>query len=80
MGAARQILVEAQNKTGVLAEVAAMIGDSDANIEQVSVLDRHEDGTVLNFLLQVKDRIHLARIMRNIKKMPNVVRVLRDSA
>lgn len=75
-----QIQVEALNKTGVLAEVAAMIGDSDSNIEQVSVLDRHEDGTVLNFLLQVKDRIHLARIMRNIKKMPNVLRVLRDSA
>ena len=73
-----QIQVEAVNKTGVLAEVAAMIGDSDSNIEQVAVIDRHEDGTVLNFLLQVKDRIHLARIMRNIKKMPNVLRVLRD--
>jgi RelA/SpoT family (p)ppGpp synthetase len=73
-----QIQVEAVNKTGVLAEVAAMIGDSDSNIEQVAVIDRHEDGTVLNFLLQVKDRIHLARILRNIKKMPNVLRVLRD--
>ena len=75
-----QIQVEALNKTGVLAEVAAMIGDSDSNIEQVSVIDRHEDDTTLNFLLQVKDRIHLARIMRNIKKMPNVLRVTRDSA
>ncbi len=75
-----QIQVEALNKTGVLAEVAAMIGDSDSNIEQVAVIGRHEDGTVLNFLLQVKDRIHIARIMRNIKKMPNVLRVLRDDA
>ena len=75
-----QIQVEALNKTGVLAEVAAMIGDSDSNIEQVAVVDRHEDGTVLNFLLQVKDRIHLARIMRNIKKIPNVLRVMRDGA
>ena len=73
-----QIQVAALNKTGVLAEVAAMIADSDSNIEQVSVIDRHEDGTVLTFLLQVKDRTHLARIMRNIKKMPNVLRVSRD--
>ena len=72
--------MEALNKTGVLAEVAAMIGDTDSNIEQVSVVDRHEDDTVLNFLLQVKDRIHLARVMRNIKNMPNVLRVTRDSA
>jgi (p)ppGpp synthase/HD superfamily hydrolase len=74
-----QIQVEALNKTGVLAEVAAMIADSDSNIEQVSVVDRHEDGTVLTFSLQVKDRVHLARIMRNIRKMPNVLRVSRDS-
>jgi len=75
-----QIQVETLNKTGVLAEVAAMIADSDSNIEQVSVIDRHEDGTVLTFLLQVKDRIHLARIMRKIKQMPNVLRVSRDGA
>jgi GTP pyrophosphokinase len=75
-----QIQVEAQNKTGLLAEVAAVIADSDSNIEQVSVIDRHEDGTILTFLLQVKDRIHLARIMRNIKKMPNVLRVSREGA
>jgi GTP pyrophosphokinase len=75
-----QIQVEALNKTGLLAEVAAMIADSDSNIEQVAVVDRHEDGTVLTFLLQVKDRTHLARIMRNIKQMPGVLRVLRDGA
>ena len=75
-----QIQVEALNRTGVLAEVAAMIADSDSNIEQVEVIDRHEDGTVLIFSLQVKDRIHLARIMRDIKKMPNVLRVSRDGA
>ncbi len=75
-----QIQVEALNKTGLLAEVAATIADSDSNIEQVAVVDRHEDGTVLNFLLQVKDRTHLARIMRNIKRMPSVLRVLRDGA
>ena len=74
------IQVEALNRTGVLAEVAAMIADSDSNIEQVEVIDRHEDGTVLIFSLQVKDRIHLARIMRDIKKMPNVLRVSRDGA
>ena len=75
-----QIQVDTANKTGVLAEVAAMIAYSQSNIEQVSVLDRHEDCTVLTFLIQVKDRIHLAKIMRNVRKMPNVIRITRDSA
>jgi RelA/SpoT family (p)ppGpp synthetase len=75
-----QIQVDTQNKPGVLAEVAATIGDSGSNIEQVSVLGRHEDCSVLSFLLQVKDRHHLAQIMRNVRNMPNVIRVVRDCA
>ena len=75
-----QIQCETRNRTGVLAEVAAMIADSGSNIEQVEVVSRHEDASVLTFLLKVHDRIHLAQIMRNVRKMPNVIRVSRECA
>ncbi len=77
---ASQIQVDTLNKPGVLAEVAATIGDCSSNIEQVSVLGRHEDCSVLSFLLQVRDRKHLAQIMRNVRNMANVVRVARECA
>jgi guanosine-3',5'-bis(diphosphate) 3'-pyrophosphohydrolase len=77
---ASQIHVETLNKPGVLAEVAATIGDAGSNIEQVSVLGRHEDCSVLAFLLQVRDRTHLARIMRGVRNMSSVIRVTRDCA
>jgi GTP pyrophosphokinase len=75
-----QIQCETRNRTGVLAEVAATIADSRSNIEQVEVISRHEDVSVLTFLLQVHDRKHLAEIMRNVRKMPNVIKVSRDCA
>ncbi|MDH3303996.1 MAG: bifunctional (p)ppGpp synthetase/guanosine-3',5'-bis(diphosphate) 3'-pyrophosphohydrolase [Gammaproteobacteria bacterium] len=75
-----QIQIETRNRTGVLAEVAATIADCGSNIEQVAVLGRHDDCSVLTFLLSVKDRSHLAQIMRNVRKMPNVLRVSRDCA
>lgn len=75
-----QIQTDTRNKTGVLAEVAATIADCGSNIEQVEVLGRHEDCSMLSFLLQVRDRKHLAQIMRNVRKMPNVIRVTRDCA
>ena len=75
-----QILVDTVNKTGVLAEVAAVIADSGSNIEEVAVVNRHQDTSAMTFLLQVKDRTHLARIMRNVKNMPNVKSISRDSA
>lgn len=75
-----QIQTDTRNKPGVLAEVAATIGDCGSNIEQVEVLGRHDDCSVLSFLLLVKDRVHLANIMRNVRKMKNVIRVSRDCA
>ncbi len=74
------IHVETVNKPGVLAEVAATIGDARSNIEQVSVLGRHDDCSVLGFLIQVRNRGHLAQIMRGVRNMPNVLRVVRDCA
>ena len=75
-----QIQIETRNRTGVLAEVAATIADCGSNIEQVEVMGRHDDCSLLSFVLSVKDRTHLATIMRNVRKMPNVIRVSRDSA
>ena len=77
---ASQISVETRNKPGVLAEVASTIGDNRSNIEQVSVLGRHEDCSVLSFVLQVRNRQHLAQIIRAVRKMANVMRVTRDCA
>jgi guanosine-3',5'-bis(diphosphate) 3'-pyrophosphohydrolase len=75
-----QIQCETRNRTGVLAEVAATIADSGSNIEQVEVVSRHEDASTLTFLLQVHDRIHLAKIMRSVRTMPNVIKVSRTIA
>jgi guanosine-3',5'-bis(diphosphate) 3'-pyrophosphohydrolase len=75
-----QIQIDTRNKPGVLAEVAATIADCNSNIEQVSVLGRHDDSSVLSFLLLVKDRVHLARIIRSVRNMKNVIRVTRECA
>jgi len=75
-----QISVETKNKPGALAEVASTIADAGSNIEEVSVLGRHEDCSVMAFLLQVRDRKHLAKIMRKVHQMPNVIRVGRECA
>ena len=72
-----QIHVETENKTGVLAEVASTIADSNSNIESVEVAG-HEDHSELIFTLSVKDRVHLANIMRNIRKMRSVHRISRE--
>ena len=66
----------AENKRGVLAKVAAAIAEAGANIENISFT--HEDKlTALHFTLEVNNRLHLANVMRSLRKIQEVVRIIR---
>ena len=73
------ITLLARNEKGILARVAAEIGESDSNITHVG-MDEDKDHmiTYLHFTVQVEDRVHLARLMRNLRSIPGVTRLLRD--
>src|SRR5688572_1048569 len=75
-----EVRVEVANRTGVLAAVAAAISSTDTNIDRVSVEERDSDTSELVFELKVHDRKHLARIVRMIRRMPDVQRVIRSLA
>jgi (p)ppGpp synthase/HD superfamily hydrolase len=75
-----EIRVDVQNKPGVLADVAARIGDTGSNIEQVSVDERLEDTAALLFSILVRDRIHLAQVIKSIRSMAMVKKVTRTCA
>jgi GTP pyrophosphokinase len=75
-----EVRVEVANRTGVLAAVAAAISSTETNIDRVSVEERDSDTSELVFELKVSDRKHLARIMRMIRRMPDVLRVTRSLA
>ncbi len=75
-----EIRVNVDNKPGVLAEVAARIGDAGSNIEQVSIDERMEDTAALLFSILVHDRIHLAKVIKSIRSMSMVQKVTRTCA
>ncbi len=75
-----EINVEAINKPGALAEVAAMIGDAGSNIEQVSLDEQHGESIDLIFTTLVRDRTHLSNVIRGIRRMSGVSRVTRTCA
>jgi (p)ppGpp synthase/HD superfamily hydrolase len=75
-----EVRVDVTNRTGVLAAVAAAISSTDTNIDRVSVEERDSDTSELVFELKVHDRKHLARIVRMIRRMPDVQRVTRSIA
>ena len=71
-----RLLIE--DRRGLLAELALAIADAEANIDNVS-LERPDGGEVsaIFFSVQVKDRRHLAHVMRAVKRVAAVRRVAR---
>jgi len=71
------IRVTVVNQRGVLAKVAAAIAEHGSNIDNVSMDEDHSVYTGMQFTLQVNDRLHLARIMRGLRHIPEVIRIAR---
>jgi (p)ppGpp synthase/HD superfamily hydrolase len=72
-----EIKAEVTNRMGVLARVASAIAATQTNIDRVSVVERDSDSSMLTFELLVQDRRHLARVIRAIRGMPEVLKVTR---
>jgi GTP pyrophosphokinase len=64
------------NRRGVLAKVASAIAEAESNIENVN-FSNEGDYTAIYFTLQVSNRVHLANIMRNLRRIAEVIRIIR---
>jgi GTP diphosphokinase / guanosine-3',5'-bis(diphosphate) 3'-diphosphatase len=66
------------DRRGLLAELATAIAEAEANINAVS-MERPDGGDVLAmfFAVQVRNRAHLAQVMRSLRRVPEVRRVQR---
>ncbi len=70
--------IVAINAPGMLAKIAAGIAEAESNIDRVNV--EEPDGSQysnLDFTVQVRNRVHLADLIRNLRKIPDVVRISR---
>jgi RelA/SpoT family (p)ppGpp synthetase len=72
-----EIRVDTANQRGVLATVAATIADLESNIESVAIEERDGRYSTLIFTVSVRDRVHLAHILRRVKSIDSVLKISR---
>ena len=72
-----EICVVVANRRGVLASVAAAIGECDSNIENVAIDERDGLTNTLQFTVSVHNRQHLAEVMRRVRGINSVMRITR---
>ena len=74
---AAAVRVQSMNQRGVLASLASEMADLGSNIENVSFEDRDGVTSTITFTIMVKDRDHLAQIMRRLRKGSEIIKISR---
>jgi RelA/SpoT family (p)ppGpp synthetase len=71
------INVTVENQRGVLAKVASEIADAGSNIDSITMEEDRAVFTTMHFVLEVANRQHLARVMRALRRLPDVKKLSR---
>src|SRR5579862_1079944 len=71
------VRVTVTNQRGVLAKVASEIADAGSNIDAISMEEDRALFTTMLFVLEVGNRQHLARVMRALRRLPEVEKLAR---
>ncbi len=74
------IRIELLNQRGTLAMIASTISKQDSNIENVTVVHQDDRVSVDLITLTVRDRVHLANIIRKLKQLSIVLKITRVKA
>ena len=69
--------IELINKRGVLATLANSVSELGSNIDTIDMAEKDPTLTSLNVTMTVKDRIHLARIIKKLRTLDSIVRIHR---
>ena len=72
-----ELRVELENNRGVLAAIATIIADGDSNIETINMGDKDGSLSTVNLGIIVKNRVHLAGIIKRLRNSKVVSKITR---
>jgi (p)ppGpp synthase/HD superfamily hydrolase len=71
------IRVEVNNERGIIAQLATKITEMEANIDKIALEEKDAGFNVITLSISIRNRIHLANIMRRIRTLRPVIRTTR---
>ncbi|HEY5644596.1 MAG TPA: RelA/SpoT family protein [Pseudomonadales bacterium] len=69
--------LQVSRQKGIIADVAGAIAELDAGVENIHVEERSADVTSVIARVSVRDRTHLARMIRRLRNLPSVISISR---
>ncbi|PTS84901.1 guanosine-3',5'-bis(diphosphate) 3'-diphosphatase [Pseudomonas sp. HMWF032] len=75
-----ELRVELEHQRGLIALLAGSVNAADGNIEKISMDERDGRISVVQLVVSVHDRVHLARVIKKLRALSGVIRITRTRA
>ena len=75
-----ELRVELEHQRGLIALLAGSVNAADGNIEKISMDERDGRISVVQLVVSVHDRVHLARVIKKLRTLTGVIRITRARA
>ena len=75
-----ELRIELEHQRGLIALLAGSVNAADANIEKISMDERDGRVSVVQLVVSVRDRVHLAQVIRNRRKCGGLNQSARGTA
>lgn len=72
-----ELRVEVESERGIIATLATRIADTRTSIEGIQVKERDAQHSVITLTIAVRNRVHVADVMRRVRTMRSVTKVSR---
>jgi GTP diphosphokinase / guanosine-3',5'-bis(diphosphate) 3'-diphosphatase len=72
-----ELRLELEHDKGIIAIVASTITNEDANIERISMIEKDAHIGIVNVIISVRDRIHLAQVIKRLRLIKPITRIIR---
>ena len=72
-----ELRLELEHVKGIIAIVASTITNEDANIERINMIEKDAQIGIVNVVIAVKDRIHLAQVIKRLRLIKAINRIIR---
>ncbi|MDA0339697.1 MAG: bifunctional GTP diphosphokinase/guanosine-3',5'-bis pyrophosphate 3'-pyrophosphohydrolase [Proteobacteria bacterium] len=72
-----ELRVELEHEKGIVAVLASTTTSADANIERISMIEKDARLGTVNMVLSVRDRVHLAQVIRRLRTIKGVTKIIR---
>ncbi|MDO9619948.1 MAG: bifunctional GTP diphosphokinase/guanosine-3',5'-bis pyrophosphate 3'-pyrophosphohydrolase [Pseudomonas sp.] len=75
-----ELRVELEHQRGLIALLAGSVNAADGNIEKISMDERDGRISIVQLVVSVHDRVHLARVIKKLRALTGVIRITRARA